>query len=347
MDAEQPVFVLASVHLADDVAIGLLGNNDKELKFAKSKKNSRGRKQILDILDSPALSSEKILISGVHKPFMIITKMLDLLVEPFMHATGFDFYAKGLNICMANMWYFAMPVFIGKERFEALKVAFVKMVRTPSAEKIDQFYSIVANAIKHINYPEFADDLKMLLATRVIAESDFKGWNSSDLDPAIPLFCEHAAIWTGTFNTEFLIVHDESKTLSQEQIILEAMMSTKEKTVIIGYDRRKKVFPIRANSINFCNSSECPQVQVADIVAGATVYSLCQAFHKDSDSFAKEILSTRIFGGSFYPLWPELKFTPEELGTNAVGGIDANDYVGGYIAHRLGGIPPKGKREKR
>jgi hypothetical protein len=205
----------------------------------------------------------------------------------------------------------------------------------------------VNDSIEHVSIPKFADDLAMLLATRRVAESDFKDWDSSDLDPAIPVFSEHASIWTGTLNTEFMIVHDESKTLSQEQIILEAMMSTKEETVVIGYDRRKKVFPIRANGIKFCNSSEYPQIQVADIIAGASAYSLRQVFHKDSDSFAKDLLSTRILRGTIYPLWPEPKFSPKELGTEALGGIDANDYVGAYISRKLGGIPPKVERKKR
>ena len=124
------------------------------------------------------------------------------------------------------------------------------------------------------------------------------------------------------------------------------MMSTKEESLIIGYDRRKKVFPIRAKGIEFRNSSECPQIQVSDIVAGAVAYSLGKAFHKEPDSFADDLLSTRTLSGHYYPLWPEMKFTPEELGTDAVGGIDANDYVGAYVARRLGGIPPKGARKK-
>ncbi|MCJ7728885.1 MAG: DUF3800 domain-containing protein, partial [Sedimentisphaerales bacterium] len=259
LDANQPVFVLASVHLTEDVAKSLLCNDNKEFKFDRLKDSARGRKNILDILNSPDIGPEQVLISGIHKPFMIITKMVDLLLEPLMHATGFDLYIRGANIGLANLWYFVMPVCIGKKRFTALKIAFVNMVRTPSIEKINQFYTIVNDSIEHVSIPKFADDLAMLLATRRVAESDFKDWDSSDLDPAIPVFSDHASIWTGTLNTEFMIVHDESKTLSQEQIILEAMMSTKEETIVIGYDRRKKVFPIRANGIKFCNSSECPQ----------------------------------------------------------------------------------------
>ncbi len=346
LDSEQPVFVLASVHLSDDAAKELVGSDGKELKFARLRCNSQGRKRILDILDSPALGPERVLVWGIHKPFMVIAKMVDLLVEPLMHAAGIDLYVRGANLGMANLWHFVMPVCIGRKRFEALRVAFVNMVRTPRPKNIEQFYRIIADAIQHVRLDDFADDLAMLLATRRIAESYMNDWDSSDLDPAIPAFAEHASIWTGTLGTEFVIVHDESKPLAQQQVILEAMMSTKEETVVIGYDRRKKVFPIRANGIEFRNSSECPQIQVADVVAGAVAHSLRQAFRTKHDSFVDELLSTKTLSVPYYPLWPELKFTPGELGTDVVGGIDANDYVGAYVARRLGGIPPKGERKK-
>jgi len=346
LDSEQPVFVLASVHLSEEVAKEIVGSDAKELKFAKLRRSAQGRKRILDILNSPALGAEQVLISGIHKHFMIIAKMVDLLVEPMVHADGIDLYVRGANLGMANMWHFVMPVCIGKKRFEALKIAFVNMIRTARPKNIDRFYSIVDDAIENNSLPGFANDLAMLMVTRRVAESYTNDWDSSDLDPAIPAFSDHASTWTETLGTEFVIAHDKSKPLAQQQIILEAMMSTKEETLVIGYDRRKKVFPIRAKGIEFRNSSECPQIQVSDIVAGAVAYSLGKAFHTEPDSFADELLSTRTLSGPYYPLWPEVKVTPEELGTDAVGGIDANDYVGEYIARRLGEIPPKGARKK-
>lgn len=95
LDSEQPVFVLASVHLADDAAKEVVGRDAKELKFARLRRSAQGRKRILDILNSPALGAERVLVSGIHKHFMIITKMVDLLVEPLMHTTGFDLYNRG------------------------------------------------------------------------------------------------------------------------------------------------------------------------------------------------------------------------------------------------------------
>lgn len=346
LDPRQPVFVLASVCLANDVAEELIGKNGRELKFSKLKRSARGRRRILDILDSPSLGPEQAIVTGIHKPFMVVAKMVDLLVEPLMHATGFNLYVRGANLGLANLWHYVMPVCIGKERFENLKAAFVDMVRTPRPNTVDQFYGIAADAFDHVSLEDFADDLAMLLTTRLIAEHDMADWNNIDLDPAIPAFADQASVWTGMLGTEFTIAHDASKPLEQYQAVLEASMSTVDETVVIGYDRRKKVFPILAKGIEFRNSSECPQVQVADILAGAAAHFLLQAFRNEPDSFADELRSTRVISGSFYPLWPEQKFSPAEMGTDEIGGVDPNEYVGEFIARKLGTTPRKKNRKK-
>ena len=143
-----------------------------------------------------------------------------------------------------------------------------------------------------------------------------------------------------------MIVHDESKPIANQQLVLEAMMSTTEEQVVIGYDRRKKVFPISAVGIEFRDSKEYPPLQVADLLASSAAYCLRESQRLRSDVFAAQLLQTNALSSPFLPLWPEPKVSPEELGTTEVGGIDPNDYMGKYVSERLGGIPPKGQRRK-
>jgi hypothetical protein len=346
LDGSQPVFVLASVHLSGDSVKAILNGNPRELKFARLNRNVRGRRQIIEVLNSPLLTTETFLISGFHKPFMAITKLVDLLVEPLFYARGIDLYERGGNLAMANLFHFTMPVYIGKKRFERLRSAFVQMVRNPSNMAIDRFYKILRTAYERLEHEEFEADLAMLLATRPVAEAYRKDFDTSDLDPAIPSFVEHASEWTARLGTTFRIIHDVSKPLLQEQIVLEAMMSTDESPKEIGYDRRKMAFPFRASGIEFQDSAVFPAIQIADIIASSTAYCLRSSFHKRSDRFVDELLSTAVLAGTFRPLWPQLKVTPHDLSTDVIGGIDANSYVGNYVSKRLGGIPPKGQRRK-
>lgn len=346
LDPEQPVFVLASVHVTDDETVKLIEPHSDEIKFSKLKRSYKGRRKILDILNTDMLSDDKVLISGFHKSFMVITKMVDLLIEPMLYESGIDLFERGENIAMANMLFFTMPVFIGRDSFKAIQAAFVEMVRFPSSAAAERFFELIYKARRDLKHPEFAQELDMLLATQSEVRKSLYKWDGSDLDPAIPAFVEHGSIWTSRLMTEFSILHDSSKPIQQQQLILEAMMSTSEKPVSIGYDRRKMAFPIMAAGIEFYDSSLIPQIQLADIIASSAAYCLRASLNTKIDSFTQELLRTKILSGNFRPVWPEVKVTPEDLGTNKVGGIDANNYIGEYVSKRLGGIPPKGERSK-
>ncbi|HLA82842.1 MAG TPA: DUF3800 domain-containing protein [Thermoleophilia bacterium] len=340
LDPDQPVFVLASVQLPDEDTVRVLGDPAGEIKFAKLKRSRVGERRILSILNSSLLSADHLQLSGIHKPFMVVAKMVDLLVEPLVHREGINLYERGANIALANMFHFCLPVFLGHEVFEMLKVRFVEMVRTPSPETIDAFYALLEQAFEDHHEEEFAVDLAVLLATRAIAVKDSKIWGDSQLDPSVPAFVQHAYAWTRRLGTRFTIIHDQSKPLINRQILLEAMMSTTDKPMEIGYDRRKVVFPITADGIDFRDSEDVPQLQLADLVAGSAGYCLRATVQGVEDSFSKELLATRALAGDFLPLWPEMKVTPDQLGTAEVGGIDAIDFVAEYVSRRLGGILP-------
>lgn len=347
LDAEQPAFVLASVRLSDAEAAEVLPARTNEYKFATMKRSRAGQRGILSALSSSLLTSDSFLVSGTHKRYLALTKMVDLLIEPLAHRDGIDLYSQGANIAMSNMLYFFLPPFLGVKVFDELLSRFVTMVRWPDSKSIDRFYRLLETGVrKHRKKESVMSELGLLLATRPVAQDQAKWWDSTALDPAIPAFVEHASIWTGRIQGSFSIMHDVSKPLAEEQLILEAMMSATEPRGEIGYDRRKMHFPIAARGIDFCDSRTSLQLQVADLIASAAAYCLKAAILEKRDEFSQAILETPALSHPFMPLWPERKVTPEELGTTELGGVDANDYVGNYISNRLGGIPPKGERRK-
>src|SRR5207249_11198249 len=103
LDPDQPVFVLASVQLSSSSATALIGSRPHELKFANLKRSQTGQRRIIELLDSSVLTEDRVILSGFHKPFMAVTKLVDLLVEPLFYAKGIDLYERGGNLAMANM----------------------------------------------------------------------------------------------------------------------------------------------------------------------------------------------------------------------------------------------------
>lgn len=93
--------------------------------------------------------------------------------------------------------------------------------------------------------------------------------------------------------------------------------------------------PWRPTPDQLRDSKLCAQLQVADLLASSVAHCLKTSILKKEDAFAKALLETSVLNGSFRPLWPEMKITPSELGTEEVGGTDPNEHVGGYVARRL------------
>jgi len=278
---------------------------------------------------------------------MVVTKIVDLLIETFAHEIGHDLYAQGENIALTNLLYFAGPTFIGRTRFDKLLASFVEMLCRPSFAATDRFYGIVESAFAASTEDGLRPQLGILRATRHIAEDLTAAKDDSALDPAIPAFFLLAAEWTTRLASPFTVLHDESKPLKNEQIILEAMMSTSEPPQTIGDDRRTHPFPLAATGIVFGSSKVEPMLQLADILAGSAALVLrCRAQGK-SERFAEEIMKTDALSGAYAPVWPHFAIDPEEMGTNAPAPrADPHQLVGDYIANRLGGIPPVGQRRK-
>src|SRR5580692_4800308 len=84
LDPSQSVFVLASIYLSEDQAVEICHRGDlsrSEVHFKKLKKSRDGRKRIHQILQSPELRSSTVKVFAIHKSYMVVTKIVDMLVE--------------------------------------------------------------------------------------------------------------------------------------------------------------------------------------------------------------------------------------------------------------------------
>lgn len=156
------------------------------------------------------------------------------------------------------------------------------------------------------------------------------------MDPAIPAFVQHCAFWGEHFGRPFNLVHDESKPIFQGRKMLEDLMSRGEEEQVIGYDRRKFVFPLRARGITFGRSEDDPRLQVVDLVASASAYWMSGLVSPpDWKGFWEEIKSADILRFGRDTVWPTPEVTPKELDTEFDGGINAADHMAEFLAiHR-------------
>ena len=114
-----------------------------------------------------------------------------------------------------------------------------------------------------------------------------------------------------------------------------AFMDMTREKVKVGYDRRKYELPLKGRSLEFENSENHPQLQVADIVASSVSY---WAKHYTSDMkkdyFFHELEKLDLNRLISQHIWPTKDMSPEKMGTVYDGGTHPADHAGFFLMGR-------------
>jgi hypothetical protein len=339
LDENQPVFALASCSFTEIEAEKLLKENvythqTTEAKFSNLKKSNTGQARIIKFLSEIVKSPSKVKVMIYHKQYMVVTKIVDVLVEELAHKDGIDLYKKGINIAMSNMLFHCTPVCCGKDRTLKMYQSFVDMVKKQDAASINNFYFAAWQVYSASIDEEHQSTLEPILATEPMIKNILQGLNSNSLDPAIPCFFHLCAVWGQELNENFDVLHDASKPIFQEKRTLEACMSEDIPRALIGYDIRKIEFPLRANSVNFADSKKDCRLQVVDVIAGSIAY-WAKGIANDcrEDDFWKklnELNLEKFLNGSVWPGDPT-DISSLERYTDDGSGVNAVDYMSRHV----------------
>lgn len=329
LDKNQLAFVLASNNLTEQEALSLLAEvsspQTQEVKFSKLKRTDAGIRKIESFFREALKNNERYKTTVFHKRFMVVTKIVDILVENVAYEMNFDLYRDGYNIALSNMTYAVAPVFCGEDRFDRFLSTFVEMIRNPISETIEPFYEAAAELINASSDPRFGDSLMPVLISRKILGDILGGNNSSSLDPAIPSLFNHCTAWGTQLQTEFSVVHDNSKQVAASVDSFRRFMDQSVEIKEIGYDRRKFFYPLRATGISLSDSKHHPQIQVADLFAGATLHMAKALASGNSDEVTEMLKSLGLEKCLVNVLWPSSDVTPQQLGTDDGSGVNPVD----------------------
>lgn len=332
LSSDQPIFVLASVYFdkdeADSLCNFLKGSQGEEAHFTRLKKSKSGRQRILEFLNYDTISSEKVIISVYHKRYMIVTKIVDLLIESMMHTPGYDLYKDGENIALSNLYYNVLPVFCGKNLFESFLLSFINMVRTKKQAQISDFYEVTLKLKNNCSDEGFKEMIDLILWTKYIIRDVIPEFDITILDPAIPTFCEHCGFWSYRLGQEFEIIVDESKPLRHAEHKISQMMKLEPEGRNFGRGQRKITFPYKTRGISFVDSKDNPEIQLADIFAGATAHFLPALLEdKPIDEFKQRLRATISDDLISNVVWPGTEVSPSEFHERSFDGSELVDYV--------------------
>lgn len=338
LDKNQPFFILASNDFTSSEAKQLLEHvrspQGGEPKFKTLKKTNEGVSRLSRFFSDPRLNKHRVAANVFHKRFMVVTKMVDLIVETLAHQLGKDIYRGGMNIGMSNMLYYCLPAFCGKEATDQFLASFVDLMRNRSESHVTAYFESGKNLLENCSDDNFKETLFWFVEPKFF-EHWFKGIYDLALDPAIPALFQHINTWGIRKENRFRVIHDRSKPiLASEKDFHDMMAMSEEQSKMVGYDRRKFAFPLRAESLEQGDSLEHPQLQIADICAGAINHYLKSRENNPPDDLTKMIETMDCFSWIIGGVMPSTDVTPEELGTVPDDGANPVDPVVDHLYRR-------------
>lgn len=312
LDASQPVFCVAGVHMSteraqliiDDVR-SHLPETHGEAKYTSLAKTKKGRAALLAAFAS--FDDAVVRAYLADKRFMVVAKLVDMLVVEFFYDNGYDMYADGSALGLANLIYFTGPVLGDTVAFESVLATFVGAVRTRTRATVNDLFAAIAT-YKSTVPPDRVDVVELLELTRGHADEAVKlvasGELRDSLDPAIPCLyslCEDMGTRLGRFS----LVHDNSNVLarSAEQLL-------KAHELPDPLRPGSSMEPLLVSAISFSDSATVPQLQIADWVAGAARQWATGKSTGSMDTFAQglgEIVEPWLVDA----IWPN----PETIGS--------------------------------
>lgn len=325
LDANQPVFALSSLCLPEEECQEL---KDKyfgeikatEIKYSLVKRNPLQQQALLDFLNDIRNRAEAVKLVIVNKKYAVLTKIVDLIVEPAMRREGLDLYDRGGNIAFSNLLYHILPVMEGKEFFDKVLNLFQKMMRSRRLYDYVVFYgTVLGHKYKHSD-SEQVFKFAMLGGYRDVGLQILNSPKRT-LDLAVTSALTLMALWRKDIKdgSGITLIHDRSSQMAGQRHIWDALVDPKISAQEVGYDVRTYSFPIAVTETYAEeDSKDWAGLQLADLIAGAAAEFanwLLSGESKD-ESFAFEI--NRILNsGDFYihQTWATDNITPESLGT--------------------------------
>lgn len=317
LNQDQPVFVLASVALPEGEASDLLGlRHGDEHHSVNDRKSRPGRERMLAVLSAQSLDEHSVKVAVMHKPFIVTTKIVDMLIEPIAAQLGLDLYQDGMHVGLSNLLHASWPV-LDRPGFDRLSGSFVTWARRPTVSSARALAAAIRPMTAHM--PEAFD--KVLMEAARILEFDptyLAGASDiSDLDPAGPALLGLVHEWCAQLD-EFDVVHDDSKEIKHwiphVRRLSDPARPPAEFQMWNGHVVR---YPLKVRDIALAPSESSAQIQLADLIAGAASIGFASYVRPPKhrlQAFASEVRDGRlpswVIGAS---IWPTTDFGPQEL----------------------------------
>lgn len=318
-NAEQPIFVLASLKLSEEessfLKAAFFGTvRADELKFSRLRSTGSRQSMVLEFLHSIAHHVDVLRLTVIHKRYALVAKIVDLVVEPSDQAMGHNILYRGENIALANLLYTALPVLIGRSEFLRLLETFQRMVRVPTVDTIAAF-------IGEVHRPRSSAEAESAMDRIRVGIPYIHDWVTLDLRPldvTTTSLISLVSDWRDGLDAPMDLIHDESSQMAADRWLWDSLTDPVQIPYEIGLDRRRMSLPLPVQSTSSESSHNWVGLQLADICSGAAAraFRWLDEGRSAADGFSAELADLFLETHVSNALWPTAMIDPRELGTD-------------------------------
>lgn len=315
LNADQPVFALASVSVSEERAIEVLGGSEGEHHSVRDRNSPIGRRKMSRVLGD--LDPGAVRVAVLHKPFMVTTKFVDLVLEPVAAATDLDLYRGGMHVGLSNLFHLTWPQ-LDPAGFRQLTKLFVSWARSPSPLSSSALALATERMSRHA--PDGIDALLRSAGRTLLhhpesltpAASDI-----SDLDPAGAALMGLLQEWTAAVGS-IQVLHDDSAEVQRWLPHIRRLSDRTRYPVEVALWNGSVVrYPLPIEGIAMVGSESSARIQLADLIAGAATIcfgSLIKPPKARRRRFTEALRESPLSGWvSDGTVWPNPEFRPEEF----------------------------------
>lgn len=295
LNKDQNIFVLCSNNYAKEETEEFikLFKNKTELHFVKLKNSEAGRKSIINFLNHPLISEDRIIVYAADKEFVVIAQIVSQLIETFYHKNGVDLHRDNNNIVITQLIYFLSKTSWNKSSFQQLLYHFINMFRIRDQESIrlfyknaDEFFNKLDTEDKEIFFPIIGSKIYI---TEILSYAD-----KFTLDVTLSCFLALCNFWYDKTNQKFDVIVDNSKQLEHYLDFINTLQNLDIPEQKVGYGTRTITFPLQINEIKLTNSEEEINIQLSDIVASSLAF-ISNNKNVKFKKFSEQIRNSKVF----------------------------------------------------
>ena len=273
----QQIFTYGSVQVEEDEADKFVKEIIKkynvqggELKGSNLIKYKKGRKAISEIL---SYFDGRMKVSVSEKKYALAAKFFEYIFEPPLQQNNLLFYRIDFHRFISNMLY--VEFIVRGAGAEEIFLDFERLMRTGDPDDLDSLFS-------SSTHPDISPmlslirDFAILNRASILEELDGyagEGAGKWVLDLTNTSLFSLLAEW-GQEHEQLTAICDQSKPLSDDQSIFEAMVNcTEKKYISFGTVNMPLTFNL-SDSVRLVDSKENPGIQIADCISVAFAHAM-------------------------------------------------------------------------